>query len=90
MELSDVLRNFRTLAVLAVLVATGYTLRPEGVHFVYRSDGRLTGEAFAIFTNPEDARAAHRAKDRSMIGSRYVEIFPSTLEECARMTGQKV
>jgi hypothetical protein len=46
-------------------------------------------QAFVSFANAEDARAAHRAKDRSMIGSRYVEIFPSTAEECARLTGQK-
>jgi len=64
----------------------GYSLRPDGVQFVYRADGRLTGEAFVTFVNPEDARAAHRAKDRSMIGSRYVELFPSTAEECARLT----
>jgi hypothetical protein len=46
----------------------------------------LTGEAFISFTTAEEARRAHRTKDRSTLGSRYVEIFPTTSEECARST----
>ena len=57
---------------------------------VLRADGRMTGEAFVSFANAEEARSAQEAKDRSTLGSRYVELFNTTPEELARaMVGQQ-
>ena len=39
------------------------------------------------FASADEAKAAQRAKDRSTIGSRYVEIFDATPKELARLTG---
>lgn len=39
------------------------------------NDGRPSGEAMAQFTSPEDAAKALQDKNRSHIGSRYVELF---------------
>ncbi len=58
----------------------------EAVQLVVRADGRLTGEAFITFASAEDARTAQRTKDRAPLGTRYIEVFLSTAEECARLT----
>lgn len=54
-----------------------YTLSEDSVVIVSRSDGRATGDAFVEFESAEDSKAA-MSKDKMMIGSRYVELFPST------------
>lgn len=59
-----------------------YDLSEESVHIVYRSDGKATGDAFVEFESAEDAKAA-MSKDRMKIGSRYVELFVSTLDDKA-------
>lgn len=46
-------------------------------------DGRPNGMGFVEFESTEQAIAAQQ-KHRQMIGSRYVEIFPSSAEERAR------
>jgi len=62
----------------------------DNIHVVLRADGRMTGEAFVSFANAEEARSAQEAKDRSTLGSRYVELFNTTPEELARaMVGQQ-
>lgn len=66
---------------------TGHPIRPEAIQFVFRGDGRLTGEAFVTFASADEAKAAQRAKDRSTIGSRYVEILNATPKELARLAG---
>uniref|UniRef100_A0A0C9RM99 TSA: Wollemia nobilis Ref_Wollemi_Transcript_11219_1353 transcribed RNA sequence n=2 Tax=Wollemia nobilis TaxID=56998 RepID=A0A0C9RM99_9CONI len=60
-----------------------YDLSESNVHIVTHSDGRATGEAFVEFSNTADSKAA-MSKDKMMIGSRYVELFPSTREEASR------
>lgn len=53
---------------------------------VYGRDSRPTGEAYAIFEGPgADVRGA-LSKHRMMLGSRYVELFPSTKEELDQFT----
>ena len=44
------------------------------------ADGRPNGTAFVEFASPMEAEAA-LVKDHQMLGSRYVELFPSTPEE---------
>lgn len=57
-----------------------FDLSEDSVHITVNSDGRPSGEAYVEFANPEDSRAA-MAKDRMSIGSRYIELFPSSHEE---------
>ncbi|XP_077246872.1 RNA-binding (RRM/RBD/RNP motifs) family protein isoform X2 [Tasmannia lanceolata] len=57
-----------------------FELSEDNIHIGYRSDGRATGEAFVEFASDEDAKKA-MSKDKMMIGSRYVELFPSTPDE---------
>lgn len=53
------------------------------VHIARRPDGKATGEAYAEFPSTEVAKKA-MCKDKMTIGSRYVELFPSTPEEMRR------
>ncbi|XP_015875875.2 uncharacterized protein LOC107412588 isoform X1 [Ziziphus jujuba] len=57
-----------------------FVLSKDSVHFTMNSEGRPTGEAFVEFANAEDSKAA-MAKDRMTLGSRYIELFPSSHEE---------
>ncbi|CBI16368.3 unnamed protein product, partial [Vitis vinifera] len=57
-----------------------FVLSEDSIHMTVNSEGRPTGEAFVEFTNAEDSKAA-MAKDRMTLGSRYIELFPSSLEE---------
>ncbi|XP_031110646.1 heterogeneous nuclear ribonucleoprotein F-like [Ipomoea triloba] len=57
-----------------------FVLSEESVHITLNFEGRPTGEAFVEFANPEDAKVA-LAKDRMSLGSRYIELFPSSPEE---------
>lgn len=59
----------------------------DKVQIACRPDGKATGEAFVEFASAEEARKAMR-KDKMMIGSRYVELFPSTPEE-ARLASSR-
>lgn len=59
-----------------------YNVSEESVHIVYRSDGKATGDAFVEFESADDSKAA-MSKDRMKIGSRYVELFVSTLDDKA-------
>ena len=55
----------------------------DSIHIVTSLDGRPSGVAFVEFASPEDAQAAMN-KDRHSMGSRYVELFPSSREEATR------
>lgn len=48
-----------------------------------RPDGKATGEAYVEFESVDEAKEA-MVKDKKMIGSRYVELFPSTHDEARR------
>ena len=58
-------------------------LHEDSIHIVVALDGRPQGTAFAEFSSADDARLAMR-KDRAAMGSRYVELFPSSREEATR------
>jgi hypothetical protein len=66
----------------------GCYLADEGVSFVTRADGRVTGEAYVCFATKEDAKQAMK-KDREMMGNRYIELFTSSLEEMARYCSKR-
>ncbi|XP_010257228.1 PREDICTED: heterogeneous nuclear ribonucleoprotein H3-like isoform X2 [Nelumbo nucifera] len=57
-----------------------FMLTEDSVHITMNLDGRPTGEAFVEFPSAEDSKAA-MAKDRMTLGSRYIELFPSSHEE---------
>ncbi|KAJ6828193.1 G-rich sequence factor 1 [Iris pallida] len=57
-----------------------YQLSEDHVHIVLNSNGRPTGEAYVEFANAEDSKSAME-KDRMTLGSRYIELFPSTAKE---------
>jgi heterogeneous nuclear ribonucleoprotein F/H len=56
---------------------------PESVLMTLTQDGRPSGQAFVEFTSPEEAQAALK-KNKASMGSRYVELFPSSREEATR------
>lgn len=60
-----------------------FELADDKVHIACRPDGKATGEAYVEFASAEDAKKA-MAKDKMTIGSRYVELFPSTPDEARR------
>ncbi|XP_065856401.1 uncharacterized protein [Euphorbia lathyris] len=60
-----------------------YKLVEERVHIACRPDGKATGEAYVEFVSTEEAKRA-MSKDKMTIGSRYVELFPSTPDEARR------
>ncbi|KAG5189415.1 hypothetical protein JKP88DRAFT_206122, partial [Tribonema minus] len=65
----------------------GLNVLDESVQFVVRGDGRVTGEAFVTLSSPAEAEAAMQ-RNGSNMGSRYIELFPSAIEEAARHTSR--
>lgn len=57
-----------------------FELSEERIHITATSDSRPTGEAYVEFDSPEDSKSA-MSKDRMTLGSRYIELFPSSREE---------
>lgn len=66
---TDILRFFKD-----------FDITEDKVQIACRPDGKVTGEAFVEFASPEQARKA-MCKDKMLIGSRYVELFPSAPDE---------
>uniref|UniRef100_A0A1D1Z8X1 Heterogeneous nuclear ribonucleoprotein F n=2 Tax=Anthurium amnicola TaxID=1678845 RepID=A0A1D1Z8X1_9ARAE len=60
-----------------------FELNEDNLHIALRPDGKATGEAYVEFSSAEEAKKAMN-KDKMTIGSRYVELFPSTPEEARR------
>lgn len=57
-------------------------LLPDNVHII-TDYGRPTGVALVEFASPQDAQAAG-AKDKQMMGTRYIEVFASSRDELQR------
>ncbi|PKA65945.1 hypothetical protein AXF42_Ash010354 [Apostasia shenzhenica] len=57
-----------------------YELSEDRIHIVLNADGKPTGEAYVEFASADASRSA-MAKDRKTLGSRYIELFPSTAKE---------
>ncbi|XP_065867300.1 uncharacterized protein [Euphorbia lathyris] len=57
-----------------------FNLSEDSVHITMNSEGRPTGEAFVEFEGVDDSKVA-MAKDRMTLGSRYIELFPSSMED---------
>lgn len=64
-----------------VLFFTGNGVKEECVHIVYGRDGRPTGEAYCVFEGPESDIRGALSKHRQILGTRYVELFPTTKAE---------
>ncbi|XP_022846422.1 G-rich sequence factor 1-like, partial [Olea europaea var. sylvestris] len=62
-------------------------LSKDSIYITYNFDGRPTGEAFVEFANVDEAKAA-LAKDRMTLGSRYIELFPASLDELKEATSR--
>uniref|UniRef100_A0A914Y8C4 RRM domain-containing protein n=1 Tax=Panagrolaimus superbus TaxID=310955 RepID=A0A914Y8C4_9BILA len=52
----------------------------DGILFVFRPDGRPSGDAFVLFADDEAGKRA-LAKHKNRIGSRYIELFRTTQAE---------
>ncbi|XP_043581341.1 RNA-binding protein fusilli isoform X2 [Bombus pyrosoma] len=61
----------------------------DGVLFVKKPDGRATGDAFVLFAKEEDAVKA-LSKHRDCIGSRYIELFRSTIAEVQQVLNRAI
>ncbi|XP_037874125.1 RNA-binding protein fusilli isoform X2 [Bombyx mori] len=61
----------------------------EGVLFVRRADGRATGDAFVLFAKEEDSPKA-LSRHRKLIGSRYIELFRSTIAEVQQVLNRSL
>lgn len=57
-----------------------FVLSEDSVHIIMNSEGRPSGEAYVEFASAEDSKGA-MAKDRMTLGSRYIELFPSSHSE---------
>ncbi|CAN1158256.1 Heterogeneous nuclear ribonucleoprotein F [Linum perenne] len=55
-------------------------LPKKSIHIMVNYEGRATGDAFVEFASADDSKAA-MGKDRKTLGSRYIELFPSSMEE---------
>ncbi|OVA15707.1 RNA recognition motif domain [Macleaya cordata] len=60
-----------------------FELADDSIHLACRADGKATGEAYVEFVSADEAKRA-MCKDKMTIGSRYVELFPSTPDEARR------
>lgn len=58
-----------------------FSVTEDKIHIACRADGKTTGEAYVEFDSAEEAKRATLCKDRMTIGTRYVELFPSTPDE---------
>lgn len=63
------------------------SLDKESVYLVYDS-GRPSGEAYIMFSNSEGCAAAMRLHKQKM-GSRYIELFPSSNADVQRAAKQR-
>ncbi|KAA8514722.1 hypothetical protein F0562_017901 [Nyssa sinensis] len=66
-----------------------FELSEDSIYMTFNSEGRPTGETFIKFPSSEDSKAAI-AKDRMTLGSRYIELFPSSLEDLNEVKSQEV
>ncbi|XP_047316632.1 heterogeneous nuclear ribonucleoprotein H3 isoform X2 [Impatiens glandulifera] len=60
-----------------------FNLGEDKIYIGCRPDGRATGDAYVEFSSVDEAKSAMR-KDKMLIGSRYVELFPSVPDEAKR------
>ncbi|KAF3341309.1 heterogeneous nuclear ribonucleoprotein H2-like isoform X1 [Carex littledalei] len=64
-----------------------FDLREADINICCWVNGKATGEAFAKFSSAEMAKKAMN-RDKMSIGSRYVELFPSTPKERCRASSK--
>lgn len=57
----------------------------DGVLFVKKWDGKATGDAFVLFREESDAPKA-LSKHKECIGTRYIELFRSTVAEVQQVS----
>ncbi|KAJ8544752.1 hypothetical protein K7X08_017335 [Anisodus acutangulus] len=60
-----------------------FNLADDKINITYRPDGKATGDAFVEFASAEEAKKA-MCKDNVVIGTRYIELFPSNPDEARR------
>ncbi|EPS74052.1 hypothetical protein M569_00703, partial [Genlisea aurea] len=61
-----------------------FAVSEDRIRIACRADGKATGEAFVEFLSAEEAMKA-MSKDKMLIGSRYVELFPSSSDEAQQL-----
>ena len=60
-------------------------LTEDSIHIVTEPSGRPAGIAFVEFGSADEARQVVGLRNRKMMGSRYVELFPSSRDEATRV-----
>jgi len=65
----------------------GLEIEQNGILLVTDYNGRSSGEAFVQFTNTGDGKKALQ-KHKDLIGSRYIEVFSSSMDEARRAQQQ--
>lgn len=58
----------------------GHGIIEDGILFVFRPDGRPSGDAFVLFADDEAGKRA-LSKHKNRIGQRYIELFRTTQAE---------
>lgn len=61
----------------------------DGILFVYYPDGRSTGDAFVLFASEDEANKALK-KHREIMGTRYIELFKSTMAEVQQVLNRSM
>lgn len=61
----------------------GFSIVPNGIYLTKKGD-RPKGEAYVEMASPEEAERARATLHKSMLGSRYIEIFRSSRGDGAR------
>jgi len=71
-----------TQADVVQFFGSDFSVYENDVTIKYGSDGRPSGEAFVQLESDEAAMKATQLLDRKNIGPRFVEVFPSSFDEC--------
>ncbi|XP_037536734.1 G-rich sequence factor 1 [Nematolebias whitei] len=67
---------------------SGLDIKENGITFVTNSRGRNSGEAYVQFSSQEEAEKALQ-KHREFIGTRYIEVFPSSRDSIRSTSREK-
>ena len=62
----------------------GMAILPNGIHIIFNHQGKPSGEAFVEFATEKDKMLALKLKKQQLMGTRYIELFQSSIDELNR------